>query len=100
MNEDDDIAILLSMGFPNIVEIKRALRIAKNDLNEAVAILTNDQPMLGPYDPANDIDMDLSKPIAAGGAEDGNKSCDGGGFPTTNLYELVSVSISKFSKIV
>ena len=31
------------MGFPDIAEIKRALRLAKNDLNEAVAILTNEQ---------------------------------------------------------
>ena len=30
-------------GFPDVAEIKRALRLAKNDLNEAVAILTNEQ---------------------------------------------------------
>ena len=88
-DEDENLSLLLSMGFPNLQEIKRALRLAKNDLNEAVAILTNDQPMLGPYDPANDIDMDMDLSKATGSSEgDLNKGCDEGGFPTTNLYEL------------
>ena len=42
-SEDENISTLLCMGFPDIAEIKRALRLAKNDLNEAVAILTNEQ---------------------------------------------------------
>lgn len=84
-NNDENITLLLSMGFPHIEEIKRALRIAKNDLSEAVAILTNDQPM-GPYDPlANDIEMDVSSKVAEGSDD---KGCDDGSFPTTNLYEL------------
>lgn len=42
--DDENISTLMAMGFPDINEITRALRLAKNDLNEAVAILTNDQP--------------------------------------------------------
>ena len=45
MDEDENISMLLSMGFPDINEIRRALRLAKNDVNEAVAILTNEQPL-------------------------------------------------------
>lgn len=44
MDEDESLSTLLAMGFPDIGEIKRALRLAKNDLSEAVAILTNEQP--------------------------------------------------------
>ena len=45
MDEDENISMLLSMGFPDINEIRRALRASKNDVNEAVAILTNEQPL-------------------------------------------------------
>ncbi len=37
MDEDECLSIILSMGFPNIEEIKKALRFAKNDVNEAVS---------------------------------------------------------------
>jgi sialic acid synthase SpsE len=37
MDEDESLSIILSMGFPNIDEIKKALRCAKNDVNEAVS---------------------------------------------------------------
>jgi hypothetical protein len=30
--EDENISTLMAMGFPDIGEIKRALRLAKNDL--------------------------------------------------------------------
>ena len=36
MDEDENLSLLLSMGFPDIEEAQRALRAAKNDLNEAV----------------------------------------------------------------
>ena len=42
MDDDENISTLLSMGFPDLGLIKRALRMANNDLNEAVAILTNE----------------------------------------------------------
>jgi uncharacterized UBP type Zn finger protein len=56
--EDENISTLMSMGFPDIGEIKRALRLAKNDLNEAVAILTNDQSVT-PYGPVVDLNIDV-----------------------------------------
>ena len=39
---DENITMLLSMGFGDIEYIQEALQIAKNDLNEAVAILTGE----------------------------------------------------------
>ena len=56
--EDENISMLMSMGFPDIGEVKRALRFAKNDLNEAVAILTNDQPVSS-YGPVADRNTDV-----------------------------------------
>ena len=56
--EDENISTLLAMGFPDILEIKRALRLAKNDLNEAVAILTNEQP-LSSYGTMTDLSLDV-----------------------------------------
>ena len=52
MDEDENLSMLLAMGFPDIGEIRRSLRMAKNDINEAVAILTNDHQPL-----SNEIDM-------------------------------------------
>ena len=54
MDEDENLSMLLSMGFPDINEIRRALRLAKNDVNEAVAILTNEQP-LSSYGTVDDL---------------------------------------------
>ena len=80
MEDDENISMLLAMGFPDISEIKRALRAAKNDINEAVAILTNEQPI------SNEIDM---QDISTIGCKNENEINDSGdGFPTTNLYEL------------
>ena len=39
---DEHITMLLSMGFTDIEYIRKALQLAKNDLNEAVAILTGE----------------------------------------------------------
>lgn len=88
MDEDENISMLLSMGFPNIGEIKRALRLGKNDISEAVAILTNDGPLTA-YGPANDVSTDID--MRDVGMED--KVPGGGGqgdleFPGANLYEL------------
>ena len=41
MDEDDNLSMVLAMGFTDIGEIRRSLRMAKNDINKAVAILTN-----------------------------------------------------------
>ncbi len=63
--EDENISTLMAMGFPDIGEIKRALRLAKNDLNEAVAILTNDQS-LSSYGPVADLNIDVDMKEVAG----------------------------------
>ena len=46
MDEDECLSIILSMGFPNIEEIKKALRFAKNDVNEAVSTYLWSHPEL------------------------------------------------------
>ena len=54
---EDHVQTLLSMGFGE-VESRRALRLGKNDLNEAVAILTNEHPTQS-YDALEDIDVEM-----------------------------------------
>ena len=39
---DEHITMLMGMGFSDIEFIRKALSMAKNDLNEAVAILTGE----------------------------------------------------------
>lgn len=39
---DEQITMLMCMGFGDINDIQRALKLAKNDINEAVAILTGE----------------------------------------------------------
>ncbi|KAF6033150.1 USP24 [Bugula neritina] len=42
---DENVQMLLSMGFPSESEVRRALKISKNDMNEAVDMLTNGQSL-------------------------------------------------------
>ncbi|MBN3302267.1 UBP24 hydrolase, partial [Amia calva] len=82
--EEQHMTTLLCMGFPDPGAIRRALRLAKNDINEAVALLTNESPGLGyGYEPMES---------GPGRSNDENGNCSGGNieFPTTNLYELES----------
>ena len=89
MDTDENLTQLLAMGFPDIDECQRALRLAKNDLSEAVAILAGDttatsssSSLLGPLpDPSGDKDVEM------GGGKKGEDKEDNG-FPMTNLYEL------------
>uniref|UniRef100_A0A8D0HEE5 Ubiquitin specific peptidase 24 n=1 Tax=Sphenodon punctatus TaxID=8508 RepID=A0A8D0HEE5_SPHPU len=113
--EEQHMTTLLCMGFSDAAAIRRALRLAKNDINEAVALLTNERPGLhyGGYEP-----MDGGGSRGGGDGESGgggssgsgfdpppayhevvetekndeNGNCSGEGieFPTTNLYELES----------
>ena len=39
---DENITLLLGMGFEDIGKVRQALEISKNDLNEAVSILTGE----------------------------------------------------------
>lgn len=98
MDDDENISTLLAMGFPDISEIKRALRMAKNDLSEAVAVLTNDSisttssgTTFGPEPRpnsrasdkgANDVDM------KDGGGASSQPEDSPNGFPLANYYEL------------
>ncbi|CAL8307093.1 unnamed protein product [Lota lota] len=115
--EEQHMTTLLCMGFPDPVAIRKALRLAKNDINEAVALLTNESPGLGyGYEPmesgpttgsGSGGDGENSGRTGTGGfdpppayhdvvdserSNDENGNCSGGSmeFPTTNLYELES----------
>ncbi|KAM9762188.1 ubiquitin carboxyl-terminal hydrolase 24 isoform 4-T4 [Menidia menidia] len=115
--EEQHITTLLCMGFPDPDVIRKALRLAKNDINEAVALLTNESPGLGyGYEPMESVpspglgtsgDGENSGRTGTGGfdpppayhdvvdserSNDENGNCSGGSmeFPTTNLYELES----------
>jgi ubiquitin carboxyl-terminal hydrolase 9/24 len=110
MDEDENISMIISMGFTNIDEVKRALRIAKNDVNEAVSVLM-DQPLTS-YGTVDDLSLDYDMKYAGGssggggegrssnqnesagtGGDEGQMSGgEGGGsnleFPVASLYEL------------
>uniref|UniRef100_A0A3P9CW97 Ubiquitin carboxyl-terminal hydrolase 24 n=1 Tax=Maylandia zebra TaxID=106582 RepID=A0A3P9CW97_9CICH len=115
--EEQHITTLLCMGFPDPDVIRKALRLAKNDINEAVALLTNESPGLGyGYEPmesgpnpglGSSGEGENSGRTGTGGfdpppayhdvvdserSNDENGNCSGGSmeFPTTNLYELES----------
>ncbi|XP_067240923.1 ubiquitin carboxyl-terminal hydrolase 24 isoform X4 [Chanodichthys erythropterus] len=115
--EEQHMTTLLCMGFPDPVAIRKALRLAKNDINEAVALLTNESPGLGyGYEPMESGtspgsglsgDGENSGRTGTGGfdpppayhdvveserSNDENGNCSGNSmeFPTTNLYELES----------
>uniref|UniRef100_A0A673MZ36 Ubiquitin carboxyl-terminal hydrolase 24 n=1 Tax=Sinocyclocheilus rhinocerous TaxID=307959 RepID=A0A673MZ36_9TELE len=115
--EEQHMTTLLCMGFPDPVAIRKALRLAKNDINEAVALLTNESPGLGyGYEPMESGpspgsglsgDGENSGRTGTGGFDpppayhdvvesertnDENGNCSGNSmeFPTTNLYELES----------
>ncbi|XP_034036320.1 ubiquitin carboxyl-terminal hydrolase 24 isoform X2 [Thalassophryne amazonica] len=115
--EEQHITTLLCMGFPDPDVIRKALRLAKNDINEAVALLTNESPGLGyGYEPmesgpapvlGSGGDGESTGRSGTGGfdpppayhdvveserSNDENGNCSGEimEFPTTNLYELES----------
>ncbi|XP_040263749.1 ubiquitin carboxyl-terminal hydrolase 24 isoform X3 [Bufo bufo] len=103
--EEQHMTTLLCMGFSDTGAIRKALRLAKNDIYEAVALLTNERPGLDyGYEP-----MDSGSRGESGGRSTGfdpppayhevvependeNGNCSGENieFPTTNLYELES----------
>ncbi|BFY99847.1 hypothetical protein BsWGS_02887 [Bradybaena similaris] len=108
---EENVQMILSMGFPSESEVRRALRLAKNDLFDAVAILTNELPSTS-YDAVEDMDIDLrEKSLVTFGPQlppsydevydNGQVKTDQFGrdsaamedtnsmeFPVTNLYEL------------
>ncbi|GCB66803.1 hypothetical protein scyTo_0007944 [Scyliorhinus torazame] len=62
------------MGFSEPAAIRKALRMAKNDINEAVALLTNESPGLG-YEPMESGD----RQVGGGGGGTGSRGGGGGG---------------------
>ena len=54
--DEEHVHTLLSMGFPSELDVRKALKLAKNSLNDAVAILTNDHPTTS-FDTLDDIEM-------------------------------------------
>uniref|UniRef100_A0A8C5WGL6 Ubiquitin carboxyl-terminal hydrolase 24 n=1 Tax=Leptobrachium leishanense TaxID=445787 RepID=A0A8C5WGL6_9ANUR len=102
--EEQHMTTLLCMGFSDPGAIRKALRLAKNDINEAVALLTNERPGLdygygersggdggtgggGGFDPPPAY-HEVVEPEK--NDENGNCSREAVDFPTTNLYELES----------
>ena len=60
---EEHVHTLLTMGFPFESEIRKALRFAKNDLNEAVSYLTNENQYL-----TGDVDVEMKDmPSTSGG---------------------------------
>lgn len=55
---DENVQMILAMGFPSESEVRKALVMAKNDLSDAVAILTNEPPS-SQYHTVEDMDVDL-----------------------------------------
>lgn len=93
---------LLCMGFSDAAAIRKALRLAKNDINEAVALLTNERPGLhyGGYEP---MESGQGPPgghgSPAGGqgprGGDGDGGGGGGGFdPPPAYHEVVETEVS------
>ncbi|OCT84877.1 ubiquitin carboxyl-terminal hydrolase 24 [Xenopus laevis] len=107
--EEQHMTTLLCMGFSDPGAIRKALRLAKNDINEAVALLTNERPGLDyGYEPMDSGSRGTSDSGSRGSGgfdpppayhevvepekndENGNCSGENIEFPTTNLYELES----------
>ncbi|XP_034385823.1 ubiquitin carboxyl-terminal hydrolase 24 isoform X6 [Cyclopterus lumpus] len=75
--EEQHITTLLCMGFPDPDVIRKALRLAKNDINEAVALLTNESPGLGyGYEP---MESGPAPGVGSTGDVEGGSSSSGGG---------------------
>lgn len=79
--EEQHMTTLLCMGFSDPATIRKALRLAKNDINEAVALLTNERPGLdyGGYEP---MDSGGGPSPGPGGGPRGDGGGDGGGGPS------------------
>ncbi|XP_066548268.1 ubiquitin carboxyl-terminal hydrolase 24 isoform X3 [Amia ocellicauda] len=91
--EEQHMTTLLCMGFPDPGAIRRALRLAKNDINEAVALLTNESPGLGyGYEPMESGPGSGSGPSGdgeGGGGRGGGSGSGSGGFDPPPAYHDV-----------
>lgn len=96
---------LLCMGFSDAAAIRKALRLAKNDINEAVALLTNERPGLhyGGYEPMESgqgPQPGRGSPAGGQGSRDGDGGGGGGGGgfdPPPAYHEVVETEVSRGS---
>ena len=80
---------LLCMDFPDPVAIRKALRLAKNDINEAVALLTNESPGLGyGYEP-----MESGPSPGSGDGENSGRTVTGGFDPPPAYHDVVESEV-------
>ncbi|XP_067939475.1 ubiquitin carboxyl-terminal hydrolase 24-like [Watersipora subatra] len=80
---DENVQMLLLMGFPSESEIRRALKIAKSDINEAVDMLTNGQQLTS----LDDLSNSATNYADGSGTMEVTDTSD---FPAANFYELES----------
>lgn len=102
--EEQHMTTLLCMGFSDAAAIRKALRLAKNDINEAVALLTNERPGLhyGGYEP---MESGQGPPGGhgspaggqgpRGGDGDGGGGGGGGFDPPPAYHEVVETEVSR-----
>ncbi|XP_078574103.1 ubiquitin carboxyl-terminal hydrolase 24-like isoform X1 [Branchiostoma floridae x Branchiostoma japonicum] len=94
--DEQHVQTLLAMGFPDVAAIRKALRLGKNDVNEAVAILTSEQPGAD-FESVEMTDVsgqtaDQAPPSydEVSSREQGEGEGENLEFPAGNLYELES----------
>lgn len=98
--EEQHMTTLLCMGFSDAAAIRKALRLAKNDINEAVALLTNERPGLhyGGYEPMESGQGPPGghgSPAGGQGPRGGDGDGGGGGFdPPPAYHEVVETEVS------
>ncbi|CAG0887292.1 unnamed protein product [Darwinula stevensoni] len=87
--EDENVAMLLSMGFPSVEQVRRALQMSKNDINEAVNLLTSEGSLTS-YSTFDDLTgMDVSVQTTSPYQEKEEEEEDDA-FPMGYLYKLES----------
>ncbi|KAG1652915.1 Ubiquitin carboxyl-terminal hydrolase 24 [Nymphon striatum] len=87
-DQDENITALMSMGFNDVKAIKRALKVCKNDMYDAVSYLSGCDPDEGNCSYRADVEM---KTVNAGTNTSFSSNADESlEFPTTHLYELES----------
>lgn len=95
--EEQHITTLLCMGFPDPDVIRKALRLAKNDINEAVALLTNESPGLGyGYEP---MESGPAPGLSSGGdGENSGRTGTGGFDPPPAYHDVVDSEVRAGAK--
>ncbi|CAG0890134.1 unnamed protein product [Cyprideis torosa] len=92
--ENENVVLLLGMGFQDLDEIKRCLRMAKNDVNVAVGYLTQENTISSYSTMENLFSLtdDPPRNTSDGGSGDGPGGSESNPleFPLTHLYDLES----------